>query len=85
MKLRGHVEKAVRAQTRHPSVPGRARKRDRQQAAVGRITARTMGGKGPYPFAMFSDRLDDRADYERIIRDFESVHDAVVAADDYDS
>jgi len=34
---------------------------------------------------MFSDRLDDRADYEQIIRDFVSVHDAVVAADDYDS
>lgn len=49
------------------------------------MAARTVRGKGPQAFDMFSDRLDDRADYEQIIRDFESVHDAIVAADEYDS
>jgi hypothetical protein len=85
MDLKGHSEKTMRVQTHHPFIRRRARKRIKHQATVGGIATRAMGEKGPYSFAMFSDRLDDRADYEQIIRDFESVHDAVVSADDYDS
>ena len=85
MDLKGHSEKAMRVQTHHPSIRRRARKRIKHQPTAGRIATRTMEEKGPYSFAMFSDRLDDRADYEQIIRDFESVHDAIISADEYDS
>jgi hypothetical protein len=85
MDLEGQSEKAMRVQTHHPSRRGRPSKRNGDQARVGRMAARTVRGKGPQAFDMFSDRLDDRADYEQIIRDFESVHDAIVAADEYDS
>ena len=32
-----------------------------------------------------AERLEDRAEYEEIIHHFESVHDAALAADQYDS
>ena len=32
-----------------------------------------------------AERLEDRAEYEKIIHHFESVHDAALAADQYDS
>jgi hypothetical protein len=39
----------------------------------------------PQELEMFSDRLDDAAEYQKIIKDFVSVHDAVCSADEYDS
>lgn len=39
----------------------------------------------PQELEMFSDRLDDAAEYQKIIKDFVLVHDAVCSADDYDS
>jgi len=75
---------AMRVQTHQPSRRGRPGKRNAH-----RITARAGRRNGReerlYPFDTFSDRVDDSADDEQIIRDFVSVHDAVVAADEYDS
>lgn len=75
----------MRVQTHQPSRRGRPSKRNRHQGTMGRSAAPTVRREQLYPFDMFSDRLDDRADYEQTIRDFESVHDAIVAADEYDS
>lgn len=75
----------MRVQTHHPARQGPPSKRSRYRATRGRIATRPIGVGEPYALEMFSDRLDDRAEYERIIRDFVSVHDAVFAADDYDS
>lgn len=75
----------MRVQTHHPARRGRPSKRNRFQATLGRIATRPIGVAEPYAFEMLSDRLDDRAEYERIIRDFVSAHDAVFAADEYDS
>lgn len=71
----------MRAHTQHPAKPGRNPHRVTRTKAV----ARPVPDEEPRGFEMFSDRLDDRAEYERIIRDFVSVHDAVLAADEYDS
>jgi len=71
----------MRVHTQHP-----ARMRRNAQGAR---RAKAMTGpapkREPQPFEMFSDRLDDRAEYDQIISDFVSVHDAVLAADEYDS
>jgi len=75
----------MRVQTHYPARRGRASKRNGHRATAGRIAAQPTPQKGRNALEMFSDRLDDRADYEQIIRDFVSVHDAIVAADEYDS
>ena len=75
----------MRVQAHHATRRGRASKRDRHRAAHSRKTAPPIEVAAPYAFEMFSDRLEDRAEYERIIRDFVSVHDAVFAADEYDT
>ena len=75
----------MRVETHHPARRGRPSKRNRYRARLGQVARRPMAKAEPYAFEMFSDRLDDRAEYERIIRDFASVHDAVFAADKYDS
>ena len=74
----------MRAQTHQPSRRGRPSKRNTHRA-LGRAAARSGSEKQAYPFDVFSDRLDDGTDDEQIIRDFASVHDAIVAADEYDS
>jgi hypothetical protein len=74
----------MRAQTHQPSRRGRPSKRNTHRE-MGRTAARSAGRKEAYPFELFSDRFDDGADDEQIIRDFASVHDAIVAADEYDS
>lgn len=85
MDLEGQPEIAMRVETHHPARRGRSSKRNRYRARPGQVVARPMAKAEPYAFEIFSDRLDDRAEYERIIRDFASVHDAVFAADKYDS
>ncbi|MDH3286881.1 MAG: hypothetical protein OEP48_04030 [Betaproteobacteria bacterium] len=75
----------MRAQTHQPARRGRPSKRNSQRVTLGRIAPWSIPGMEPHAFEMFSDRLDDRVEYERIIRDFVSVHDAVFAADEYDS
>ncbi len=74
----------MRVQTHQPARRGRPSKR-RAHRVSARTAAGGAGERQTNPFDTFSDRLDDSADYERIIRDFESVHDAIVAADEYDS
>lgn len=76
----------MRVETHRISRRERASRRNEHPATPGRA-ARRAGSlmKGLALDDMFSDRLDDRAEYERIISDFESVHDAVLAADEYDS
>lgn len=71
----------MRAHTQHPA---RGRKNAHRIARV-RTDIPSSNEDEPRPFEMFSDRLDESAEYERIIRDFVSVHDAVLAADEYDS
>jgi hypothetical protein len=78
------AENAMRVQTHQPARRGRPSKRDTHRTR-GRTAAQSAREKQPYPFETSSDRLDDGADYEQIIRDFVSVHDAIVAADEYDS
>jgi len=75
----------MRVQTHQVVRRGRATKRDGHRPQGGRAAARSASRRAVNAFEMFSDRLDDQADYEQIIRDFESVHDAIVAADEYDS
>ena len=74
----------MRVQTHQPSGRSRPSKRNTHRA-LGRTAAQSAREKQPHAFEAFSDRLDDGADYEQIIRDFVSVHDAIVAADEYDS
>jgi len=52
---------------------------------MARTAARSADRKQAHALELFSDRFDDGADDEQIIRDFASVHDAIVAADEYDS
>jgi len=74
----------MRVQTHQPSRRGRLAKRDAHRVTPKARRERAREG-GLYPFETFSDRVDDGADDEQIIRDFVSVHDALVAADEYDS
>lgn len=74
----------MRVQTHQTSRRGRPGKRNTHRA-LGRTAARSVREKEPYLVETFPDRLEDGADYEQIIKDFVSVHDAIVAADEYDS
>ena len=74
----------MRVQMQQPARRGRPSKRTTHRA-LGRTAAQRAREQQANPVETFSDRLDEGADYEQIIRDFVSVHDAVVAADDYDS
>jgi len=71
----------MRAHTPHPATT----RRNPHRVARAKAVVPPAPEEEPRGFEMFSDRLDDRAEYERIIRDFVSVHDAVLAADEYDS
>lgn len=76
----------MRIETHHPVKRERANRRNRHRANVGRAGRLRMPLTDETALDdMFSDRLDDRAEYERIISDFVSVHDAVLAADEYQS
>lgn len=75
----------MRVQTHHVVRGGRAIKRNWHRPRRGTTAARSAPRKAVSAFEIFSDTLDDRVNYEQIIRDFESVHDAIVAADEYDS
>jgi hypothetical protein len=79
MNLEGQPEKAMGVQMHHPARHRRANKHSRYPVALPVARGRANA------LEMFPERLDDQAEYERIIRDFVSMHDAVFAADQYNS
>lgn len=76
----------MRIEMHRSSRGGRARKvKAHRTTSAGAVRRTPLREEGRALDEMFSDSLEDRAEYERIIRDFVSVHDAVLAADEYDS
>lgn len=75
----------MRASVHHPAKRTHVHAVRSRVGRVHRAASRGRRPAEPQELEMFSDRLDDVAEYQKIIKDFVSVHDAVCAIDDYNS
>jgi len=75
----------MRAPAHHPAKRPHLQAVRRRGARSHPALAHARWPAGPQELEVFSDRLDEAAEYQEIIKDFVSVHDAVCSADDYNS